>query len=152
MADFKVTATNHTGFTVADLDKTVAYFEEVLGYEVLSKAPRAIKNQQRVTGVPGADVRVAYILKAGHVLELQEYRGPEGRDHVRPRIVDVGSAHIAVDVDDLDAAVAASEPHGVIPFGEIITVDQGPNTGNRIVYVRFPDDGMVVEFIQQAAR
>ena len=37
----KVLATNHTSFTVSDLDRSIAFFRDVLDFEVTSKAPRA---------------------------------------------------------------------------------------------------------------
>ncbi len=40
MPQFNVLATNHTSFTVSDLDRTVAFFRDALGFEVTSKAPR----------------------------------------------------------------------------------------------------------------
>ena len=32
MATFQVLATNHTSFTVSDLDRTVAFFVEAMGF------------------------------------------------------------------------------------------------------------------------
>ena len=40
MPDFNILATNHTSFTVSNLDRTVAFFRDALGFEVTSKAPR----------------------------------------------------------------------------------------------------------------
>ena len=42
MAIFQVLATNHASFTVSNLDRTVAFFVEALGFEVISRAPRDI--------------------------------------------------------------------------------------------------------------
>ena len=35
--DFKVISTNHTSFTVSDLDRSVAFFVEGLGFEVVQR-------------------------------------------------------------------------------------------------------------------
>ncbi len=40
MGTFKVLRTNHTSFTVSDLDRSVAFFTEALGFELMSRAPR----------------------------------------------------------------------------------------------------------------
>ncbi|HAU42114.1 MAG TPA: bleomycin resistance protein, partial [Gammaproteobacteria bacterium] len=40
--------------------------------------------------------------------------------------------------------------HGVTAEGEIITVDQGPNAGARIVYLR-DSDGITFELIEKPA-
>ena len=50
MPDFKVLSTNHTSFTVSDLDRSLAFFREALGFEVTSRAPRSRELAERVTG------------------------------------------------------------------------------------------------------
>ena len=94
MPQFNVLATNHTSFTVSDLDRTVAFFRDALGFEVTSKAPRAPDAIEQITGVEGAEVMIAYVRGPGHSLELIEYSAPEDRAQVRPRPCDVGFAHV----------------------------------------------------------
>jgi len=148
MADFKVLATNHTSFTVSDLDRSVAFFRDALGFEVTSKAPRDKSAIERITGVRDAEVQIAYVRGPGHSLELIEYTAPEDRGGVRPRPCDVGFAHVAYDVDDIDAAIAAAAAHGVEPIAAPTIIDQGPNKGGRVAYLRDPD-GITIEFIQK---
>jgi catechol 2,3-dioxygenase-like lactoylglutathione lyase family enzyme len=61
MSGFKVLATNHTSFTVSDLDRTLAFFRDGLGFEVTSKAPRDPALIQAITGVEGAELQIAYV-------------------------------------------------------------------------------------------
>ena len=150
MSAFKVLATNHTSFTVSNLDRTVAFFRDALGFEVTSKAGRDPGAIERITGVAGGDVMIAYVRGAGHSIELIEYLAPADRGKVESRPCDTGFAHVAYDVDDIDAAVAAAREHGFVPRGEIYSVDQGPNTGARVVYM-VDGDGITVEFIQKAS-
>lgn len=147
MATFTVLSTNHTSFTVSDLGRTVAFFTEALGFELLSKAPRDPGAIEKITGVKGGDVVIAYIQGPGHRLELIEYVGPEDRGSVYPRPCDIGFAHVAYDVDDIEAAVAAAARHDVRVIQDIHTIDAGPNTGRRVAYLRDPD-GITVEFIE----
>ena len=149
MADFKVLATNHTSFTVSDLDRTIAFFRDAMGFEVTSKGPRDPAIVSQITGIEGTDMLVAYVRGAGHSLELIQYLGPkEGRGRVRSLPCDVGFAHVAYDVDDIDAAMAAAARHDVIPIGQIAVINAGPNTGDRVVYLRDPD-GITIEFIEK---
>ena len=148
MSQFRVLATNHTSFTVSDLDRTVAFFVDALGFELISRARRDIAVISRITGVEGADIDVAYVQGPGHRLELIQYRAPDNRGRVRSQPCDTGFAHIALDVDDIDAAIAASAPHGVLPIGDPVPIDRGPNKGGRVVYLRDPDD-VTVEFIEK---
>ena len=56
MPNFNILATNHTSFTVSNLDRTVAFFRDALGFEVTSKAPRNPALIERITGVEGCRV------------------------------------------------------------------------------------------------
>ncbi len=148
---FRVLDTNHTSFTVSDLDRSVEFFRDCLGFEVTSKAERDPVMTERVTGVAGARIVVAYVRGPGHSLELIQYLSPESRQKVRSRPCDAGASHIAYNVDDLEAAVASAAQYGVIAVGAPIRVDAGPNKGAGIVFVRDPD-GITIEFIQPASR
>lgn len=148
MSGFQVLATNHTSFTVSDLDRTVAFFLEALGFELVSRAPRDIAVVSRITGVEGADIDVAYVQGPGHRLELIQYRAPDGRGRIRSLPCDTGFAHIAFDVDNIDAAIEACAPHEVRPIGDPVPIDRGPNAGGRVVYMRDPDD-VTIEFIEK---
>ena len=144
---FRVLGTNHTSFTVSDLDRTVGFFRDCLGFEVTSKAPRDPALVSRITGVEGADMMIAFLRAPGHTLELIEYRAPAARGAVKARPCDTGFAHVAFNVDDALAAVAACEPYGVRPIAAPVTIDQGPNKGRKVVYMR-DWDGVTLEFIE----
>ncbi len=148
MADFKILATNHTSFTVSDLDRSVDFYTNVLGFELIHRGGRDPKFIERVVAVQGADIEVAYIQAPGHRLELIEYRAPADRRQVECRPCDAGFAHIAFDVDDIDAVLRAVRAAGVTPLGEPLSLVHGPNRGGRVVYTRDPD-GVTVEFIQR---
>jgi len=149
MTTFKVIATNHTSFTVSDIDRTLAFFREALGFEVTSKGPRSPSLIQAITGVEGAEVLIAYVRGPGHSIELIQYIKPETRSSVRPQPCDTGFSHIAYDVDDIDAAIQAARDHSVEPIGPVVAIDQGPNRGSRVAYLRDPD-GITIEFIEKA--
>ena len=149
MTTFKVIATNHTSFTVSDIDRSLAFFRAALGFEVPSKGPRSPSLIQAITGVEGAEVLIAYVRGPGHSIELIEYIKPETRSSVRPQPCDTGFSHIAYDVDDIDAAIKAARDHSVAPIGPVVAIDQGPNRGSRVAYLRDPD-GITIEFIEKA--
>ncbi len=148
MAGFTVLRTNHTSFTVSDLDRSIGFFRDCLGFELLSKAPRNPRIIQQVTGVDGAEMMVAFVQGPGHRVELIQYLAPADRGRVAARPCDAGFAHIAFDVDDIDAAIAAAAGHDVHPIGPPAEIDKGPNTGARVAYLRDPD-GITIEFIEK---
>jgi catechol 2,3-dioxygenase-like lactoylglutathione lyase family enzyme len=85
----------------------------------------------------------------GHKIELLEYLAPADRKkHVNLRPCDVGSVHVALIVDDLDAVLSAINASGLKAAGKPQTLQSGPNAGKRVVYVRDPD-GTTIEFMQQ---
>jgi catechol 2,3-dioxygenase-like lactoylglutathione lyase family enzyme len=150
MPNLKVLGFNHTSFTVSDLDRSIAFFRDLLGFELKSRGPRNGKLIERLTGIEGVSITIAFLAGPGHTVELIEYASPPGRGSFLPRMCDTGASHIALDVDGLDAAIEGSRDYGFQPLGEIITVDGGPNKGRRIVYLR-SQDGITVEFLETKA-
>ena len=53
---------------------------------------------------------------------------------------------MALNVDDVDAAVAAARSHGVEPINPPEAINAGPNRGRKVVYLR-DWDGVTIEFI-----
>lgn len=150
MAGFKILGFNHTSFTVSDLDRTIRFFVEACGFELLTRGPRDAGLLEKMTAIPGADVEIAFVQGPGHRLELIEYKGPADRAVIQSRLCDTGSAHIGLDVDDIEAAVRVAGDYGFRLAGEIITIDNGPNAGRRVAYTR-DQDGVTVEYLQAAS-
>jgi len=148
MSGFQVLRTNHTSFTVSDLDRTCGFFVDALGFEVISRAPRDPAVIRDITGVEGADIEVAYVQGPGHRLELIQYLTPIEREKIKARPCDTGFAHLAFDVTDVDAAIAASQVYGFRPINSPTPIDKGPNAGSRVVYLR-DTDGVTIEYIEK---
>ncbi len=148
MNGFKVLGFNHTSFTVTDLDRSIAFFRDLLGFELTSRGPRDDAAIQRLTRIAGASISVAFLSGPDHTMELIEYSAPDQRGTFLPPMCDAGASHIALNVDDLDAAIEGSRAHGFEPMGEVVAIDAGPNKGRRIVYLRSPD-GITVEFLEK---
>jgi catechol 2,3-dioxygenase-like lactoylglutathione lyase family enzyme len=144
---FRVLGTNHTSFTVSSLERSIAFLCDGLGFELVSKAPRNPALVSHITGVEGADVVIAFLKAPGHTLELIEYRAPGAKDRVNARPCDTGFAHVAFNVDDVPAAVEAAAHYGVRPIAPPVAIDQGPNKGRKVVYLR-DWDGITIELIE----
>lgn len=148
MADFRIIAADHTGFTVSNLERSLAFWRDVLGFELSHRAHHTGQLASEVTGVPGAEILLAVLKAPGHRIELLEYLGPSDRQRFAPRSCDVGSVHVALTVDNLDAVLERIAEHGWRPPGAPQTLQSGPNAGKRVVYVRDPD-GTTIELMQQ---
>jgi catechol 2,3-dioxygenase-like lactoylglutathione lyase family enzyme len=145
---FHITAADHTGITVTSLERSLAFWRDVLGFELSHRAHQTGELAAKITGVSGAEIQLA-VLKTptGHKIELLEYLAPAERKNFNPRPCDVGSVHVALIVDDLDAVLSAIAPFGWSAAGEPQTLTVGPNAGKRVVYVR-DHDGTTIEFMQ----
>jgi lactoylglutathione lyase len=143
-----ITKAHHTGLQVADLDRSVAFYHEILGFEIIFAWNPQAPYIRELTGYPDADIHAAILRLPGSevVLELLEYRNVE-RTPVDTRTANPGTAHIAFFVDDLDSLYADLTARGVRSVSPPVTPTIGPNTGGRAVYLIDPD-GIRVELIQ----
>ena len=145
-----ISRVEHTGITVSSLQDALDFWVNVLGFNHLytwtfGNSP-FIEN---LVGVNGAEMSLAMVEGYGHRVELLEYRGPADRKIIKPRSCDVGSVHIGLYVDDLDAALVRVAEAGWLPVAEPQTVQGGERDGMRLIYVRGPD-GVTIEFMQKA--
>ena len=144
---FHIMATDHTGFTVANIERSLVFWRDVLGFKLSHRAHHTGDLASEVTGVPGAEISIAVLKSPGHRIELLEYHAPPDRKRADLRPCDVGSVHIALLVDNLDAVLSTIAGSGWKAAGKPQTLKSGPNAGKRVVYVRDPD-GTTIEFMQ----
>jgi len=146
---FRILATDHTGITVSNLERALAFWRDVLGFELSHTAHQTGEMAREITGVEAAEIKLA-VVKApgGHKVELLEYLGPADRKrHVNLMPCDVGSVHVAFIIEDLDAILSVINASGWKAAGKPQTLQSGQNAGKRVVYVRDPD-GTTIEFMQ----
>jgi glyoxylase I family protein len=140
---FHIIATDHTGITVSNLERSLAFWRDVLGFKLSHRAHHTGELASEVTGVPGAEISLAVLKGYGHKIELLEYLAPKDRKWVDIRPCDVGSFTVE-NLNDILNTIAAS---GWRTAGNPQTLRSGPNTGKRVIYVRGPD-GTTIEFMQ----
>jgi len=146
-ASFRIIAADHTGITVVNLERSLAFWRDVLGFELSHRPHQTGDLASEITGVPGAEISIAVLKGYGHKIELLEYLAPPDRKHVGLRPCDVGSVHVALLVDDLDGVLNTIASSGWKAAGKPQALESGPNAGKRVVYVRDPD-GTTIEFMQ----
>lgn len=138
---------NHTSFTVSDLDRSLGFYIDVLGMTLIDVAERSQEFSEKVTGIPKAHLKIAYLDAWGHKLELIQYLSPRGRKD-ELRTCDIGCAHLAFNVTNLNDLY-----HGLktrVRFkSEPQVIPVGPNENGLCVYLTDPD-GITLEFIQQS--
>ena len=149
-APFRIIAADHTGITVTNLERSLAFWRDVLGFELSHRPHQTGDLASEITGVPGAEISIAVLKGYGHKIELLEYLAPPDRKHVDLRPCDVGHVHVALTVDNLEAVLSAIAASGWKIAGKPQILESGPNAGRRVVYVRDPD-GITIEFMQSVA-
>ncbi len=139
---------HHAGIQVADLERSVHFYRDILGFELVFQWNPQAEYIRKVTGYPEADIHVAVLKMPGAdvYLEILEYRDVE-KAPVDTRTANPGTAHIAFYTDDCDGLYAELTAKGVPSVSEPVTPSIGPSRGGRAVYMIDPD-GIRVEFIQ----
>ena len=107
------TRVDHVGIAVKDLAASVKWYEETLGLH--SKGTEVVQEQQ---------VTVAFLPCGDSELELLESTSPEGPIARFIEKNGEGIQHIAIRVDDIDAALAELKEKGVRIDGDITTVNE----------------------------
>lgn len=138
----------HFSFTVSDLDAAVAFYRDLLGFEVIRRATLDSEYIRGLVGYPDAVLDVAQLVAPGHRpgladhdLELVAYLSPSGsRSEVEIR--NPGESHLAIAVADADAAYAELSAAGVEFVSPPNAITTGANAGGRACYFRGPDQIM----------
>jgi catechol 2,3-dioxygenase-like lactoylglutathione lyase family enzyme len=137
-----VTGVDHVGVTVPDLEQAHEFFTDVLGCEYMYKLGPYRDEGRWMSEHLGVDDRTVmrelrfYRLGGRAIFEVFQYEA-SGQQTVPPRNSDVGGHHIALYVEDLDAAVADLRRRGLTVLGEP-TASKGPSEGQRWVYFLSP--------------
>ena len=145
-----VTGIHHTSFTVADLDRSLAFFRDRLGLEVMFVREIRADYFGAIVGLPGCVVKAALLRLPGaeHHVELFQYLTPPtlaATQRLRP--CDAGSNHLAFLVTDLPQLCRDLKSHDVELLSDPVAITSGPNTGASAVYLRDPN-GILIELFQ----
>ena len=138
-----LTGLDHVGFTVPDLHEAHRFLIDVIGCEYLySLGPFRHDDTDWMREHLNVDERAVmvqlhfYRCGAQAVFEVFHYVAPD-QDTKVPRNSDVGGHHVALYVEDLDAAVAYLRAAGITVLGDP-TASSGPSEGQRWVYFLAP--------------
>ena len=139
---------HHTGIQVADLERSVHFYRDILGFELVFQWNPQAEYIRTITGYPGADIHAAILRMPDSdvFLEILEYRLVD-KAPVDTRTANPGTAHLAFFTDDCEGLYADLIAKGIKAVSPPVTPTIGPNTGGKAVYMIDPD-GIRVEFIQ----
>jgi len=141
--------THHVSITVADLERSIRWYEGALGLELLTRQHNDNAYTRELTGMKDAVLEIAFLAlpgEGGVKLELIKYVKPHAEDMELPTHVP-GVAHIAFIVSDIDATLSRLGSMGTSPVSPPVEIDRGANRGVRACYLRDPD-GFTLELMQ----
>ena len=137
----------HVGLTVHDLDRSVAFYTAVFGFEPGMRVRRSAAWIGEIVGEP-ADLEFAHLhLPSGLHIELIQYRMPEPLSPSDGLTWRPGHQHFCLTVSDIDSWVERALAAGArVVSGEPVTIPEGKNSGSRCVYLRGPDEETIELF------
>ncbi len=143
----KIKRINHTGVSVTDMQRSLAFYRDLLGMELIFDSDVAdAADLSAVVGMAEARGRVVWLRVGDTMLELWQWDHPAGRPlppDYRP--ADRGVTHFALEVDDVDAL-----------YQQVIEAGFAANTRPRdlglhkTTYIRGPDDE-IIEILEDRA-
>jgi lactoylglutathione lyase len=144
--------TSHVGLTVRDLDRSLGFYRDLLGLELVARGTSSGRAVGEVLGYPGVqlDRAILRLPNTSAYLELLQYHNVGGTP-VDPLHGNPGTCHVAFYTDDLTETWDTLKAHGSELQGEDITViEGGVFDGGRVIYCTDPD-GIRVEFLEGPA-
>jgi len=137
---------DHTSFTVSDMERSIAFYRDILGLSVAWDSAAAGEEfkgpvADRLTGCPGAELRIVFMTAGENRIELVQYT-PTGKPQAGNKSSDTGSAHVCFKTDDIQ------ELFRRLVVNNVRTHCTPQNLNNNFVmYFRDPD-GIILEAAQ----
>lgn len=133
-----ITGMNHTGFVVADLEKSVDFYVNVVGLKMVTRRERNGGPISQVLDYTDTHIKAALMGlegEEGHILELIEYINPQSAQRPTEERAVLGASHLAFNVTDIQETFAKLLEAGAKELNPPIEVSPG-----RIVcYLQDPD-------------
>ena len=144
----KVNVFDHISVTVSDMDRSLAFYRDMLGLEEIERHRHegyAINTLAAKEGIVMDVVRLQAPETPGLLLDLQQYIAPEG-GFSNAKLGDVGHSHICYGVPDVWAAYREYSEKGVKFISEPVRFDL--DFGVLHVVWFYDPDGSVLELVQ----
>ena len=112
--DMEVQWMNHTGFVVSDMERSLAFYRDLLGLSIERDQVLEGDFISEVVGHPDARLHIVHLGVGDqrHSVELIQYLNPVGDAVALPQRHQVRASHRGIIVDDLDAFLRRPERQG----------------------------------------
>jgi catechol 2,3-dioxygenase-like lactoylglutathione lyase family enzyme len=147
----RVTGVDHVGVTVSEMDRSLAFWRDLLGLEVLGRGTVEWEHLDRLVALEGTRIEWCELaLPGGGKVELSRYHRPVGAPVAPGEENEPGRSHLSLLVDDLAGMLANLRDAGVpARTEEPVEIPVGAYAGGKAAYV-FDPDGIELELIQRA--
>ena len=144
-----ISAIRHTGLVVADLERALHFWCDVLGFKVVKQMDESGPHIDAMMGL--RDVRVTTAKLAapdGNLIELLRFHSHPDQPRCDATPYSTGFTHIALTVDDLDQLVSRLRQEGVIfPAPP----QRSPDGYAKVIYAQGPE-GVLLELVEVLAK
>ena len=140
----RISAVGAIGMTVSDMDRSIAFFSDVLSFQTTTDVEVSGRAYEQLQGLFGLRMRVVRMQLGEEEIALIQYLSPpDGKPiPVDSRSNDLWFQHIAIVVSDMDAAYQHLRQHAiqhVSPAPQTIPEWNTAAAGIRAFYFRDPD-------------
>jgi len=136
----------HLGLCVSDLERSLRFYRDLLGFLPLSEVEVSGAEADRALRLEGVRQRTVFLERDGVRLALFAFEAPAPRGDRAPRAMnELGFAALMLRVDDLDATLAGFRAAGVRILESTYTAH--PEYRSKLVFLCDPD-GTLIELIE----
>lgn len=140
-----ITAIRHVGLVVADLEKSLKFWCETMGFVVSRQMEESGPHIDAMMGLKDVRVTTAKLAAPdGNLLELLHFHSHPDEASWEGRPYSTGFTHIALTVQDLDETYRLLEQAGVTFPAE---PQRSPDGGVKVIYATGPE-GVLLELVE----
>src|SRR5919199_2691829 len=100
-----ISGVNHTGLHVRDIERSIAFYRDLIGLELLARRESRADYVADIVGYPGAMINMAWLRhpSGGPIIELLQYVEPAGTP-IDTAAANPGTPPVCFSVPDIHAA------------------------------------------------
>ncbi|MEO0348490.1 MAG: VOC family protein [Cyanobacteria bacterium P01_A01_bin.15] len=139
---------DHSAIAVSNTAKSIRFYQDILGMEVVERSQNSGTTQARLDGLPVAEVNITSLRpqNGGMGIELLDYIQPEG-GRSRPQswqIDDLSHRHLILEVNDIHASLEILDyQNGVIVSPHVVKFPDHYRYGEGVL-LKDPDDHVLL--------
>ena len=145
MTPLPIQRLTHIGICVADLERSLRFYRDLLGFTVEHELAVEGEPTDTLLRLRGTNLRALYLTRDGVRIELLHFASPPAPPPRERPMNEHGLTHLSFRVADLDAMVAGLQAAGVRVLEE--TVLRFPEFQSAACFIVDPD-GQLIELVQ----